>query len=168
MYPKTRSSCKLPSLRWPKRLWPCLQNWCTHINIWRRKKLRLAIYRTNMVPQESIVYAWRRRPRSIIAAHVTSEGVWINVFGLEVWLTVHSKAYTSWIAHNFGTNVPYTKYEEDGSFEVIISHQEPENREEINWLPIPADGAWMCIRFYAPTQQVIDLEYEIPGIEKIN
>jgi hypothetical protein len=29
------------------------------------------------------------------------------------------------------------------------------------------DGAWIAIRFYAPTQEVIDLKYEIPGIERI-
>ncbi len=73
-----------------------------------------------------------------------------------------------WNLHNYGTNVPFTKYEEDGTFEVIISHQRPANAEEINWFPIPEDGAWMCIRFYAPKQEVIDLDYEIPGIEKIN
>jgi hypothetical protein len=70
--------------------------------------------------------------------------------------------------HNYGTNIPYTKYGEDGSFEVIFSHEEPENSSAINWLPIPRDGAWIGIRFYAPKQEVIDLEYEIPGIERIN
>ena len=72
-----------------------------------------------------------------------------------------------WNLHNFGTNIPYTKYGDDGSFEVIFSHEKPDNVEEINWLPIPDDGAWLCIRFYAPTDEVINLKYEIPGVEKL-
>ena len=37
----------------------------------------------------------------------------------------------------------------------------------VNWLPIPKDGAWMVLRFYAPKPEVINLEYEIPGFVRI-
>jgi len=69
--------------------------------------------------------------------------------------------------YNYGTNIPDTRYGKDGSVEIILSHTAPENVGEVNWLPIPEDGAWMVLRFYAPKQEVINLEYEIPGIVRI-
>ena len=70
--------------------------------------------------------------------------------------------------YNYGTNIPETRYGEDGSVEIILSHTKPENAAEVNWLPIPKDGPWMVLRFYAPKQEVIDLEYDIPGIVRIS
>jgi hypothetical protein len=49
-----------------------------------------------------------------------------------------------------------------------LSHEEPENSAEINWLPIPAEGVWIVLRFYAPKDEVMSLQYEIPGIERID
>jgi len=69
--------------------------------------------------------------------------------------------------YNYGTNIPETRYGEDGSVEIILSHTAPENVAEVNWLPIPKDGPWMVLRFYAPKQEVINLEYNIPGIVRI-
>jgi hypothetical protein len=58
-------------------------------------------------------------------------------------------------------------YNEDGSVEIILSHTAPENAGEVNWLPIPEDGTWMVLRFYAPKPEVINLEYDIPGFVRI-
>jgi len=69
--------------------------------------------------------------------------------------------------YNYGTNNPETRYGEDGSVEIILSHTPPENADEINWLPIPAGETWMALRFYAPKPEVTNLEYEIPGIQRI-
>jgi hypothetical protein len=70
--------------------------------------------------------------------------------------------------YNYGTNIPETRYGKDGSVEIILSHSVPENVAEVNWLPIPASETWMVLRFYAPKQEVINLEYNIPGIAKIS
>jgi hypothetical protein len=69
--------------------------------------------------------------------------------------------------YNYGTNIPYTRYGEDGSVEIILSHTAPENAGEVNWLPIPEDETWMVLRFYAPKPEVINLEYDIPGFVRI-
>jgi hypothetical protein len=69
--------------------------------------------------------------------------------------------------YGYGTNIPETRYGKDGSVEIILSHTAPENAGEVNWLPIPEDGAWMVLRFYAPKTEVINLEYEIPGFVRI-
>ena len=70
--------------------------------------------------------------------------------------------------YSYGSNNPDTRYGDDGSVEIILSHEEPENSAEINWLPIPADGVWIVLRFYAPKRAVMSLQYEIPGIERID
>ena len=36
------------------------------------------------------------------------------------------------------------------------------------WLPIPADGAWIALRFYAPKDEVMSRQYTIPGIERLD
>ncbi len=69
--------------------------------------------------------------------------------------------------YNYGTNIPETRYGEDGSVEIVLSHSEPENAGEVNWLPIPEDGVWLVLRFYAPKPEVMNLEYEIPGFVRI-
>ena len=69
--------------------------------------------------------------------------------------------------HNYGSNNPETRYGDDGSVEVLFSHRAPEDREGVNWLPIPEDGVWIALRFYAPTDEVLNLEYELPGIELV-
>ena len=66
--------------------------------------------------------------------------------------------------YSYGSNIPATCYEEDGSLEIILSHKKPENASELNWLPIPKDGAWICIRFYAPKAEVLDGTYRLPGL----
>jgi hypothetical protein len=50
----------------------------------------------------------------------------------------------------------------------VASHSAPQNAGEVNWLPIPEDGAWMVLLFYAPKSEVINLEYDIPGFVRIS
>lgn len=70
--------------------------------------------------------------------------------------------------HNYGSNNPDTLYDEDGSVEILFSHAAPEDVTAVNWLPIPEEGAWIVVRFYAPEDEVLNLDYELPGIEKID
>ena len=70
--------------------------------------------------------------------------------------------------YNYGTNVPEIRYGEDGSVEIVISHTAPGNEDRVNWLPIPEEGAWMVLRFYAPKAEVVNFEYEIPGFERVD
>jgi hypothetical protein len=67
--------------------------------------------------------------------------------------------------YHYGSNNPATKYEEDGSVEFIISNVEPANSSEVNWLPVPEEGIWLIVRYYAPTDEVLNLQYELPGIQ---
>ena len=66
--------------------------------------------------------------------------------------------------HVVGSNHPATIYREDGSIEIVFAHLQPEG-QEINWLPVPQGEFFVAVRFYAPTPEVLSLEYKIPGIE---
>ena len=70
--------------------------------------------------------------------------------------------------YNYGTNIPYTRYEDDGSVEIILSHEEPANSSDINWMPIPSDRVWIAVRFYAPKDEVMDRTYELPGLKLLD
>ncbi len=69
--------------------------------------------------------------------------------------------------YNYGSNNPDTVYEEDGAVEITFSHEEPSNSADINWLPIPREGSWIVVRFYAPKDSVLNGEYVLPGIELV-
>jgi hypothetical protein len=66
-----------------------------------------------------------------------------------------------------GSNNPATKRTLDGSIDVEFSATPPDN-PEVNWIPVPEDLFWVGIRFYAPTPEVLAVEYETPGIVKTN
>jgi hypothetical protein len=66
-----------------------------------------------------------------------------------------------------GSNNPNTKYADDGSVDIIFSHQQPDN-QTANWLPVPNGPFWAIIRFYAPTPEILSGDYQTPGIVKTN
>jgi hypothetical protein len=66
-----------------------------------------------------------------------------------------------------GSNNPDTKHADDGSVDIIFSHQRPDN-QTANWLPVPDGPFWSIIRFYAPTPEVLSGDYQTPGIVKTN
>lgn len=69
--------------------------------------------------------------------------------------------------HVVGSNHPSTVFGEDGSIEIVFSNTRPD-LETSNWLPIPKGEFFVAVRFYAPTPEVLDLTYKIPGIEVIS
>lgn len=66
-----------------------------------------------------------------------------------------------------GSNHPTTKFGDDGSVEIVFSHAEPADLSRANWIPVPQADFWLATRFYAPTQEVLDLTYQIPGVKRM-
>jgi hypothetical protein len=64
-----------------------------------------------------------------------------------------------------GSNNPATKRRADGTIDVEFATTPPDD-PEVNWIPIPDGAFWAGIRFYAPTPEVLNIEYQIPGITK--
>ena len=57
------------------------------------------------------------------------------------------------------------KMNKDGSFDIIIQNEKPENT--INWLPAPEGGFYLILRMYEPHEEVINLQYKLPQLVKV-
>lgn len=66
-----------------------------------------------------------------------------------------------------GSNHPETVFGEDGSLDILFSHQRPDNVEAVNWLPIPEGEFTLSARFYAPMADVLSLEYKLSPLKRI-
>jgi len=60
------------------------------------------------------------------------------------------------------------KFNEDGSLELYIQHENPGSNRESNWLPAPASGTLgLTMRLYAPKPQVLDGRWNPPPIRRV-
>ncbi|TAJ08176.1 DUF1254 domain-containing protein [Marinilabiliaceae bacterium JC017] len=58
------------------------------------------------------------------------------------------------------------KINKNGSFDILIQNKKPENTD--NWLPAPKGGFYLILRMYEPHEEMINLEYQLPQLKKIN
>ncbi|MFA0084761.1 DUF1254 domain-containing protein [Vibrio sp. 10N.261.51.F12] len=58
------------------------------------------------------------------------------------------------------------KFASDGTLPICIQHQRPAD-DQCNWLPAPEDDFYLHIRLYEPTQAVLDNDYSMPQVIKI-
>ena len=86
----------------------------------------------------------------------------VTVYGIDFWLpNLSDKRY------KLSNLSPGIVYNEDGSLDLYLQFEQPSKDKFANWLPIPKDGFFAVIRFYAPMQKVIDGKYAPPSINKI-
>jgi len=52
----------------------------------------------------------------------------------------------------------------DGSTTIYIQHDSPGKAKESNWLPAPAEPFYMLFRMYQPDIEVLNGQYELPGV----
>jgi hypothetical protein len=55
----------------------------------------------------------------------------------------------------------------DGSTTLYIQADSPGKDKESNWLPAPKAGFYMLMRMYLPKIEVLNGQYEIPGVVKV-
>jgi len=55
----------------------------------------------------------------------------------------------------------------DGSVKIYIQADSPGQDKESNWLPAPEEPFYMLLRMYLPKIEVLNGQYEIPGVEPI-
>jgi hypothetical protein len=53
---------------------------------------------------------------------------------------------------------------QDGSLTIRIQNERPSEDNVANWLPAPAGEYFLLLRWYAPTERVISLDYKLPAI----
>ena len=54
----------------------------------------------------------------------------------------------------------------DGSTTIYIQSDSPGKDKESNWLPAPKEPFYMLMRMYLPKIEVLNGQYEIPGVVK--
>lgn len=59
------------------------------------------------------------------------------------------------------------KYNDDGSLDIYIQHENPGKDKENNWLPAPTDEFSMVIRLYIPDEKILKGEYQIPAVQRV-
>ncbi len=68
--------------------------------------------------------------------------------------------------YSVGDRTPGLHYEADGSLTIYIQHEAPEGDKAKNRLPIPKGPFYMLGRSYQPKQELLDMEWEPPMLEK--
>ena len=58
------------------------------------------------------------------------------------------------------------KDDADGSTTIYIQADSPGKDKESNWLPAPKEPFYMLMRMYLLKIEVLNGQYEIPGVEK--
>lgn len=59
-------------------------------------------------------------------------------------------------------------YGDDGSVEIIVQHEMPENHQEVNWLPAPEGQFQVMLRVFSPKPEVLRSEWTPPAIERMD
>ena len=60
------------------------------------------------------------------------------------------------------------KYNEDGSLDIYIQHERPEEDKVVNWLPVCEGEFHFILRIYLPTDEAVNNEWPTPVIYKIS
>jgi hypothetical protein len=59
------------------------------------------------------------------------------------------------------------QYGDDGSLEIHIQHSSPGPEKESNWLPAPNAPFYMLMRLYLPSMEILNGQYEIPPVVRV-
>jgi len=63
---------------------------------------------------------------------------------------------------------PDLSFNKDGSLDLYVQHDKPDNDMITNWIPAPNDEFTLTLRAYLPKKELLALNWEIPPIEKID
>lgn len=70
--------------------------------------------------------------------------------------------------YKIGPETPGLVFGDDGSLTITISHEKPQDpTASANWLPAPEGRFYAMVRFYAPTETVLNLEYKVPPLIEV-
>lgn len=89
----------------------------------------------------------------------------LSVYGQDMFFVGHPSG-----RYAIGDRSPSLAYGEDGSLEIVLSHNEPgaaAGDGPVNWLPIPEGRFVLMLRLYLPRQEILDGDYAYPPIERL-
>lgn len=67
--------------------------------------------------------------------------------------------------YKVGSDTTGLQQNADGSFDVLIQHERPE--DAANWLPAPAEPFYLLLRLYQPTDAILSGEWTLPSIDRV-
>ncbi|MFI4980065.1 MAG: DUF1214 domain-containing protein, partial [Nevskiales bacterium] len=67
-----------------------------------------------------------------------------------------------------GDRTPGLKKNADGSLDILIQQQAPDEAGQANWLPAPAGPFRLTMRAYQPRRELLDGQFRYPAIERID
>ena len=70
--------------------------------------------------------------------------------------------------YSISDRTPGIKFNEDGSLDIYIQHDNPGPDKESNWLPAPEGEFSMNLRLYVPQESVLNGEYQYPPVQKFH
>lgn len=85
-------------------------------------------------------------------------------------LTIYSAATRLYVANEIdryaiGDRTPGVRYGEDGSLDLLIQHDRPD--DTANWLPAPAEPFYLILREYSPRAPILTRDWVPPVIERV-
>lgn len=69
--------------------------------------------------------------------------------------------------YKVGSETPGLQVNADGSFTILIQHEEPNGSEKANWLPAPTGNFNLFLRFYQPREELLSGAYRLPQLIKV-
>lgn len=69
--------------------------------------------------------------------------------------------------YSIASHTPGLKYNDDGSLDVYLQHDNPGKDKESNWLPTPLGDFSLNMRLYIPEESVLTGQYQYPPIELV-
>lgn len=67
-----------------------------------------------------------------------------------------------------GDRTPGLKKNADGSLDILIQQQAPDEAGQANWLPAPAGPFRLTMRAYQPRRELLEGQFRYPAIERID
>ncbi|HMO30205.1 DUF1214 domain-containing protein [Enterovirga sp.] len=69
--------------------------------------------------------------------------------------------------YKVGSETPGLKVSPDGSFTILIQHDQLQGPDKTNWLPAPAGKFNLFLRFYQPRPEILNGSYTLPHLVKM-
>jgi hypothetical protein len=69
--------------------------------------------------------------------------------------------------YKVGSETPGLKVNPDGSFTILIQHDQPQGPDKTNWLPAPKGNFNLFLRFYQPRKELLSGAYTLPQLIKV-
>ncbi|MCK5447235.1 MAG: DUF1254 domain-containing protein [Gemmatimonadetes bacterium] len=89
------------------------------------------------------------------------------------WSVTMYRLPERWLAENelnrysIGNSTPGVRYAEDGSLTLYLGPDSPGADKESNWLPAPRGPFWIVMRTYGPGEAIVNGEWQVPPVRRI-